>query len=177
MNTESWTSFEGEFTVDLDGASPGGAIRQFLALTPGDRYRLSFALTGNCGAAFKRVRAQAGAASGEFEFHCAPSNPQPWTQCSLDFTASPKLTGIVIRSLSDAGQNGPVIDAISVVRVLEPCPADIVLDHFVGGSDLAALLTAWGTSGGDVPRADTNGDGIVDGSDLATVLGAWGPCG
>ena len=57
------------------------------------------------------------------------------------------------------------------------CPGDVVQNGFVDGSDLAAVLSVWGTSGGIYPRADTNGDGIVDGSDLATVLGAWGPCG
>ena len=63
------------------------------------------------------------------------------------------------------------------LRILTPdCPADVVQNGFVDGSDLAAVLSVWGTSGGIYPRADTNGDGIVDGSDLATVLGGWGAC-
>jgi hypothetical protein len=41
----------------------------------------------------------------------------------------------------------------------------------VNASDLATLLGAWGTSGGDI-----NGDGITNASDLASLLGAWGAC-
>ena len=44
------------------------------------------------------------------------------------------------------------------------------LDGVVGGDDLAALLNAWGTSGG---RADVNRDGIVGADDLALVLNGW----
>lgn len=44
------------------------------------------------------------------------------------------------------------------------------LDGVVGGDDLAALLNAWGTSGG---RADVNRDGTVNGEDLTALLNAW----
>lgn len=47
-------------------------------------------------------------------------------------------------------------------------PADLNGDGFVDGSDLATLLSGWGTAGGDV-----NGDGTTDGSDLAALLSAW----
>ncbi len=44
------------------------------------------------------------------------------------------------------------------------------LDGVVGGDDLAALLNAWGNSGG---RADINRDGTVNGGDLTELLNAW----
>ncbi|MFM7807263.1 MAG: FG-GAP-like repeat-containing protein, partial [Planctomycetota bacterium] len=52
------------------------------------------------------------------------------------------------------------------------CPADIDGDGQVGGADLGALLSSWGSSG----AADVNGDGVVDGADLGTLLSSWGSC-
>lgn len=53
------------------------------------------------------------------------------------------------------------------------CAADIDNSGAVDGSDLGALLSAWGTAAGN---ADVNGDGVVDGADLVALLAAWGPC-
>jgi hypothetical protein len=47
---------------------------------------------------------------------------------------------------------------------------DINGDGIVDGTDLAALLGAWGTSNLD---ADLNEDGVVNGGDLAILLGCW----
>ena len=55
-----------------------------------------------------------------------------------------------------------------------PCPADLNGDSQVNGSDLTALLGAWGAANGS--SADLNGDGQVNGSDLTALLGAWGKC-
>ncbi|MFM2163931.1 MAG: Dockerin type domain, partial [Planctomycetota bacterium] len=57
-----------------------------------------------------------------------------------------------------------------------PCAADVVQDGAVNGVDLAAVINAWGTDGGKLPRADIDGNGIVDGVDLANILGSWGSC-
>ena len=56
------------------------------------------------------------------------------------------------------------------------CIADIApvgaLDGQVNGSDLAVLLSSWGTPGlGDLDRS-----GNVNGLDLSVLLSAWGPC-
>ncbi len=69
--------------------------------------------------------------------------------------------------------------AVLVVDTNEPdcaprppaCPPDFNGDLIIDGSDLATLLSGWGT-----PAGDTNGDQTTDGSDLATLLSAWGPC-
>jgi len=55
------------------------------------------------------------------------------------------------------------------------CPGDVTGNGLVDGTDLGALLTAWGTSGGEF-GADITGDGIVDGADLGVLLVKWGPC-
>lgn len=52
-----------------------------------------------------------------------------------------------------------------------PNPADINHDGLVNGSDLAAVLSAWGACA-NCP-ADINQDGVVDGVDLATLLSTW----
>ena len=55
------------------------------------------------------------------------------------------------------------------------CRADLDGDGIVGGSDLAALLGAWG--GCASCPADLTGDGSVLADDLAIVLSSWGACG
>jgi len=55
------------------------------------------------------------------------------------------------------------------------CRADLDGDGVVGGSDLAALLGAWGACASCA--ADLTGDGSVFADDLAIVLSSWGACG
>jgi hypothetical protein len=56
-----------------------------------------------------------------------------------------------------------------------PCLGDVVPDGVVDGVDLAALLGAWGSSGGPWD-ADLTNDGVVNAADLAILLGDWGAC-
>ncbi|MDA1008585.1 MAG: aryl-sulfate sulfotransferase [Planctomycetota bacterium] len=53
------------------------------------------------------------------------------------------------------------------------CPGDIDSSGAVDGSDLATLLSGWGTTD---PTADIDGSGAIDGADLTLMLGAWGAC-
>jgi hypothetical protein len=66
---------------------------------------------------------------------------------------------------ADANGNGQA-DACEAGR-----PEDINGDGVVNAQDLAALLSAWGTSNA---AADFNADGIVNAQDLARLLSAWG---
>lgn len=52
------------------------------------------------------------------------------------------------------------------------CAGDINTDGVVNGTDLAVILSGWGTSG----QSDINGDGTTNGGDLATLLSGWGNC-
>jgi hypothetical protein len=65
--------------------------------------------------------------------------------------------------------------ALSVHGTSRTCGADLDGDGAVGGSDLGALLAAWGIAPGSA--ADLTGDGRVDGADLGSMLSAWGGCG
>ena len=64
-------------------------------------------------------------------------------------------------------------DAVSTVC---DCAGDVDGSGVVNGVDLSALLSVWGTSGTQYPRADANRDGLVTAADLAIVLSSWGPC-
>lgn len=81
--------------------------------------------------------------------------------------------------LVDFGQifRGELLDLDhDLVPMVCECTSDVTSNGFVDASDLAALLSVWGTSGGLYPRADINRDGLVDASDLAALLSGWGAC-
>lgn len=62
--------------------------------------------------------------------------------------------------------------AVTIFDVVAPdCPADLDGDGTIGGTDLTALLAAWGTASSDI-----DGDGNTGGTDLTALLAAWGPC-
>jgi len=77
--------------------------------------------------------------------------------------------------LVDANANN-IPDCCETSTSCDPCSADIVEDGVVNAVDLAAVINAWGTAGGKLPRSDVDGSGLVDGADLATVLSSWGAC-
>ena len=55
----------------------------------------------------------------------------------------------------------------------EPCPADLDGDGFVGGQDIAFILSDWGMVQSD---SDLDGSGMVGGGDIAVLLNNWGSC-
>ena len=77
--------------------------------------------------------------------------------------------------LEDSNANN-IPDCCESGENCDPCAADVVEDGVVNGVDLAAVINAWGTAGGKLPRTDVDGNGVVDASDLAAVLSSWGPC-
>jgi hypothetical protein len=176
IGTESWTSFAGEFTIDLDGGSAGGAVAQTVATQVGRSYRLSFQLTGNCTTGDKPMSVEIGSSFWAFVHSCQATNPQPWSEKSVEFVATGPTTTVVLRSLMTDGRNGPVVDAVRLEEVVRNCEGDIDDSGAVNGVDLSIILNSWGSAGGKYPAADVNGDGVVDGADLATVLSGWGPC-
>ncbi len=66
---------------------------------------------------------------------------------------------------------GFLVAAPGGCQITAPCDADLNGDGVVNASDLATVLTGWGTSTGDV-----NGSGATDAADLAALLTAWGNC-
>lgn len=64
----------------------------------------------------------------------------------------------------------------AAVPAAAQCPGDVVATGGIDGTDLAAVLGAWGTNGQGALVTDLDGDGIVDGADLSFILANWGPC-
>jgi hypothetical protein len=104
-----------------------------------------------------------------------------WTGAIIEWSADCNADGIVdfgqIRAgeLADADGNN-IPDCCEDGSPCAPCTADVIEDGAVNGVDLAAVINAWGTDGGKLPRADIDRNGIVDGADLAILLSGWGPC-
>lgn len=119
---------------------------------------------------------------------CLTSSAGRWN----DFNASGTQPGIQMRAYvvewsADCDGDG-VIDYGQILRDEVPdlngngvpdgceCPADLDRDGAVTAEDLAAVLFAWGMSGGKAAAADVDRNGTIDGSDLSAVLAAWGAC-
>jgi hypothetical protein len=100
----------------------------------------------------------------------------------IEWSADCNADGIVdfgqIRAgeLADANGNN-IPDCCEDGSPCAPCVADVIEDGAVNGVDLAAVINAWGTDGGKLPRTDIDRNGVVDGADLAILLSSWGTCG
>ena len=67
----------------------------------------------------------------------------------------------------------PFLAELMATGTSPECAADFDGNGGVGGEDLSALLSAWGTRD---ESTDLDGDGDVSGSDLSELLSKWGPC-
>ncbi len=112
------------------------------------------------------------------EMFCPNCEP-PYT--AVEWSADCNSDGIVdygqilVGDLEDANANN-IPDCCEEGVSCEPCIGDITGGGVVDGTDLAAMLSAWGTTGEGKFDTDVNDDGVVDGSDLATLLNGWGAC-
>jgi hypothetical protein len=180
---ENWFASHGNYSVDMNGCSVGGVIRQLVPTVAGARYDLSFDLSLNpSNVAVGRLRASAGDTSLVFEYERRPTNPQPNEHRSMQFTALSAVTEVAFESLNreyPAQWNGPVIDSVRLVLVVPASPtcfdADIYRDFNVNGADLGILLSQWGPNT-PLTESDLNRDGSVDGVDLGILLSYWGTC-
>ncbi len=68
--------------------------------------------------------------------------------------------------------NGETESESGPFEFLTNAPGDLNFDGMVNGTDIAILLSVWGSNGAGT-SADLNGDGVVNGSDLATLLSNW----
>ena len=86
----------------------------------------------------------------------------PTATMKVRFVASDLATGSVV----EAGLDDFQVSALSCIPPF--VPADLNQDTLVNGIDMAILLGAWGSSGGDI-----NNDGNTDGTDLTLLLAGW----
>ncbi len=110
------------------------------------------------------------------------ANTTAWQQFSANLSTIANPSGQTFRlrwmisDLLTASTLEAGVDDLKITRndcvVSNPCPADVNGDQVVNGTDLAVVLSGWGSAG----SSDINGDGVTDGTDLATILGGWGNC-
>jgi hypothetical protein len=104
-----------------------------------------------------------------------------WWGAIVEWSADCNGDGVVdfgqIRdgTLQDSNGNGTP-DCCEQGVNCTPCPGDITGNGTVNGTDLAAILAAWGTDGQSKFDCDVDNSGVVDGGDLAFVLAGWGAC-
>ncbi|MFM2165107.1 MAG: hypothetical protein RL325_1544, partial [Planctomycetota bacterium] len=110
-----WRSYEGEFTVDLNGFNAGG-LRQTIAVLPNSPMRLAFVMTGNCVATTvgltRSLTLEIDGSSWTFDHQCAAGYPQPWVEHFVDFTPTSQTSVISFQSLTSDTTLGPVIDSV-----------------------------------------------------------------
>lgn len=100
-----------------------------------------------------------------------------WREFSHEFVASGSQIALRLRAEVEGTDNDFAIDEIKLVLISTPtCGGDVTGNRAVNGSDLAAVLVAWGTDGVGEFDCDIDNDGLVGGADLAIVLADWGDC-
>ena len=134
----SWQQVHGLQSIDMAGSPGAGGLHQDLATTPGERYRLRFALSGNPVANIPTVKAVDVYWNGTlvdtptFDITGRSSADMGWRYVEYDLpAATADLTRL--RFVSPIGTDGgAVIDDVSVTVVPEP-----------GTGLLIAVVGAW----------------------------------
>lgn len=127
-----WTAAAGSYSLDLNG-SDEGVIYQDLATVSGQRYRLSFYMSGNLdeGATTRSMQVDVGSGGGDLsqqvDFVVTSSQTTSnmgWQLVTYSFIASSDTTRLQFTSLETTGSPdagyGAVIDEVSVVEIPEP---------------------------------------------------------
>ena len=98
-----------------------------------------------------------------------------WRNFSVEVVATGTSAGLRLRGEINGTDTDWLVDNISLVP-FTPCLGDITGNLIVDSVDLAIVLSAWGSSGGEFAGTDINQDGIVNATDLTAILSSWGPC-
>ncbi len=119
------TAPDGEYFLDLtdyQSGSPFGGVRQTIATTAGQAYRVSFQLGSDTRYGLPSgLTVIAGATSQGFSTNAA--GPDAWTTYSMDFVANGSST--LLGFLGNAGQNYIGLDNVSVNAI--PAPGTLAL--------------------------------------------------
>jgi hypothetical protein len=103
------------------------------------------------------------------------NNPSSAPNMFLQYTLCTGAGQNVFTSVGAGSYQWPVVVNGSLDSGCVLCREDLNGDDFIDGTDLGALLGAWGQPTSPSP-ADINVDGFVDGADLGALLNVWGPC-
>jgi choice-of-anchor C domain-containing protein len=113
---------QGQRSVDLHGSPGYGGIEQKFKTTKGQRYRVTFALSGNPEARFKvkRIAVEAAGSTGVFTFDSTGTSWDKlrWETKSFDFDATSDETTLEIHTLEKRDPiRGPLIDDVRVASL------------------------------------------------------------
>jgi choice-of-anchor C domain-containing protein len=129
-----WQAFAGSQSIDMNGSAPA-TLYQDIALTPGQTYRLGFAMAENFfgGPATKTMDVSIGsisAGSYSFDNPAATTTNMGWQTHTFDFVANAPTMRLQFASTTSNCCWGPALDDVSVIqlsRVAAPEPASIAL--------------------------------------------------
>ena len=167
------TAPEGRNLLELNYYS-NTAIWQYVTLLPGGTYRYSFMHRGRQGVDQARFDIIDTSTNQVVLSRLVSTGNEGWATYSGDFIATGNSFKVEFKAIYPTADYGNLLDNISLVRN-EPCLGDITGNYIVNSVDLAIVLGAWNSSGGEF-GADINHDGIVDAMDLGMLLGSWGAC-
>jgi choice-of-anchor C domain-containing protein len=115
-----WTVTDGTRAIDLNGDHGVAAIAQSFATTPGQKYQVRFAFTGNphgLNAKVVRMRVTAASNAAEFSFDTTGKaiENMGWVERYFPFTATSTTTTLKFESLStEFCCTGPALDNVRV---------------------------------------------------------------
>ena len=113
---------------------------------------------------------------GSTVFTATAEAPAQWLYFSVEVVATGTSAVVQLRGEIIGTDTDWEIDNLSLVALAVPCLGDITGNYIVNSVDLAIVLSAWGSSGGEFAGTDINQDGIVNATDLTVLLSSWGPC-
>ena len=120
----TWKAADGKCSLDLHGSPGFGGVKQSFATRPGQRYRVTFSMSGNPGVPHEKVQLAVEAAGQSKEFECSmegKSNEDlKWEKKTWDFKAVDKTTVLELRTAMPPTSNafgGPAIDDVKVVEI------------------------------------------------------------
>jgi choice-of-anchor C domain-containing protein len=120
----TWKCPDGQRSLDLHGSPGFGGVKQSFATRVGQKYRLTFSMSGNPGVNHESVQLAVEAAGKVKGFECQMAGKSQedlkWETKTWDFTATDKTTTLELRTAmppTSNGLGGPAIDSVKVVEV------------------------------------------------------------
>jgi choice-of-anchor C domain-containing protein len=120
----TWKAPDGNRSLDLHGSPGFGGVKQSFTSRPGQKYRVTFSMSGNPGVIFEKAQLAVEAAGKVTQFEClmqGKSNEDlKWEKKTWEFTAVDKTTVLELRTAmppTSNGFGGPAIDDVWVVEI------------------------------------------------------------
>lgn len=121
-----WQASNGARSLDMNGPSAPGGIKQTFSTTPGTKYRVTFDLAGNftepnANGGIRTLQVSAADTSANFNFDIAgkSSTNMGWVSTFWDFTANSTTTTLEFKGANTTGA-GAALDNVSVMALSDP---------------------------------------------------------